>query len=131
MGGDTARRRALDSVIDRLSVVCAFAVAATHDGRFAVAAVGVSVVNAPAAILAARTMFESNVVLKAPAWHKSWSLICFAAGLAYVGGYLLVAATLAYVGTLLMAICTGLLLHSHHAYRREFIGGPVDETAAG
>lgn len=118
-GGDTAERRALDSAVDRCVTPAAMLVAGVAVPALAVLGGLLLLVSALAAPHARYTMRTFGVVLRAPSWHKSWSLSLVAAGLLYLGGLDALAVWTASVGVVLAAVCTYELWKIHRSLRTQ------------
>lgn len=118
-GGDTAERRALDSAIDRLVTPLAMFAAGFAVPAFAALGAILLLVSALAAPHARYSLRTFGVVLRAPAWHKSWSLSLVVAGLLYLGGLDSLAVAIASVGVVLAAVCTFELWKIHRSLRAQ------------
>jgi phosphatidylglycerophosphate synthase len=110
---DNSYRRGLDSIVDRLAVTAFFIVAALQSSAIWPAASVIVTVNLAALPFGVLTWQRSRVVLKAPAWHRSWSLTLFLAGLLYLNDNAGLAGVTAIAGALTMAACTIELVCTH------------------
>ena len=110
---DDAYRRGLDSLIDRVMVVAFFLDASLHMVSLLPSAIAILTVNLIALPLALTTWRKHRVVIKAPQWHKIWSLLAFLAGLLYFADLMVVPVTA--IAAIAMTICTSQLCMLHKA----------------
>jgi phosphatidylglycerophosphate synthase len=111
--GDIASRRAIDSVVDRLSVAAVLVTVATIDVRFlfpAILSLTGSLVGLPFALRSYRLL---GVVLKAPPWHRAWSILLTGSGLAFFVDRDNISLVLGIMGTILLWHCTLELVAEH------------------
>lgn len=110
---DDAYRRGLDSVIDRTIVTAFFSVATAQVNAFLAAAAIIAIMNLVTLPFAVSTWRKYRLVFKAPRWHRSWTIILFAAGLLYFNSMITEAVLMAVGGAICMSVCTGSLIYAH------------------
>jgi len=116
---DDSYRRGLDSIVDRLTVTAFFMIAATQSRAIWSAASAIAIVNIVALPFGVMTWRRSRTVLKAPVWHRSWSLTLFLAGLLYLDDNVTLASVAAIAGALVMVACTIELVFVHVSLGRK------------
>jgi phosphatidylglycerophosphate synthase len=121
-GGESAGRRFLDSAIDRSTVTLFFLCASVADGRFLFPALLISAVNGTAIPIAWISWSRARVVIRAPHWHKLWSLTMFAAGSTFFLGSRDASLWLSFAGAMSLAWCSGQLGMIHPQVRE--LGNP-------
>lgn len=110
---DSPSRRGLDSLVDRTTVVAFFLGAALRNWPLWPAASVMMLVNLVALPIAVVTWRRYRMVLKAPRWHRIWSMTLFLAGLLYLNKETGLAAVTGAIGALAMAICSTKLIYTH------------------
>jgi phosphatidylglycerophosphate synthase len=116
--GDSAMRRALDSGIDRLGTGAVMMAAGSQVpllGWLGLALISLSAVALPAAFM---SFHLDGLVLKAPKWHKTWSLTLTLAGGLFLMGEDSAACVVAGLGVFVALKCTRALRSQHLTSRR-------------
>jgi phosphatidylglycerophosphate synthase len=113
INSDDAYRRGLDSVIDRTIVVAFFFGAAFRVHAFLAAAAIIGAMNLVILPFAVATWRKYRVIFKAPRWHRSWTIMLFAAGLLYFSNMITESVLMALCGAICMSICTASLIYAH------------------
>ena len=111
--GDTAQRRGLDSIIDRSVVTLFFLEASSHMYAFLPAAASIVAVNLAGIPFVVTSWRRYRVVLKAPAWHHTWSLLLFIGGMLYFAHIWSAAIVISTLGAIFFVACSSILIDSH------------------
>jgi phosphatidylglycerophosphate synthase len=111
--GDTALRRGLDSAIDRLGTALVMAAAGVQYRPMLWLAM-IALATSVAAVPLARASYASRgVVLRAPVWHRVWSVSFAIAGAAYLLDHDSSALLIGSFGCGALILCTAQLALEH------------------
>lgn len=111
-GDDHARRRALDSVVDRLSIAMFLVVSAMNSPGFtaiALAFLVINVISLPLALVNA----ARGYVLIAPKWHRCWTGLFAIVGACYLADLQVAALIAGFFALLALTLCSIELERAH------------------